>query len=186
MAAASALLALTTATGPQANLITNGSFETGDLTGWSLTGNTGFTSVQANGSTIFSAQDGNFFLYAGPVGSDGVLSQTFSDTLGRALLVSAELAGDGTAPSDFSIMFNATNLITINPVPAQGYVDYTFTVVGTGSDTLSLDFRDDPAFDAIDNLCMRSECEKRGTRSTSRRRERSTLGADRSRSGCSI
>jgi hypothetical protein len=54
------------------NLIVNCGFETGDLTGWTNTGNLGFTSVQT-----FAAFSGTYGAYLGPVGSDGFLSQSF-------------------------------------------------------------------------------------------------------------
>jgi hypothetical protein len=135
------------------NLLVNGSFETGDLSGWTFTGNTGFTSVQPN-SFGYGAQQGNFYLYEGPVGSDGFLSQTFSDTAGALLKITGWVAGNGTAPSDVGFYFDGAPVVYINPVPSQGYTEYTAYVTGTGSDTFSVGFRNDPSFDAIDNLAV--------------------------------
>src|SRR6266404_3872321 len=56
-------------------LVTNGSFETGDFTGWTLTGNTGFTGVECPGVPFAGPGDGNCDAFLGPVGSDGTLSQ---------------------------------------------------------------------------------------------------------------
>ena len=56
------------------NLIVNCGFETGDLSGWTLTGNTGFTRVRGNANPPFP-YSGNYYAKLGPVGSDGLLRQ---------------------------------------------------------------------------------------------------------------
>src|ERR1039458_7086168 len=64
------------------NLVTNGSFETGDFTGWTV--NAGLLDVETGRFYVYSgAQDGAFYSIMGDVGSDGTLSQTFSDTAGQ-------------------------------------------------------------------------------------------------------
>ncbi len=100
------------------------------------------------------AQDGNFYVYEGRIGADGILSQTFVDTPGQTLLISGWLAGDGTSPSDFNMSFNGVTRVSVNPVPAQGYKQYAFTATATGLDTFSVGFANDPSFDAIDNFSV--------------------------------
>ncbi len=135
------------------NLLINGSFETGDLTGWSLTGNTAFTSVVRN-YPGYRAEDGNYALVFGPTGSNGVLSQTFTDVAGGLLTVTGYLAGNGTSPSNFSASIDGHVGFAVNPVPAEGYTLFSFTFLATGLDTLSLNFRNDPDWDAVDNLVV--------------------------------
>lgn len=134
-----------------ANLLVNGSFETGDFAGWTRSGNTGFTSVT---TSDYGPQDGIYYVRWGPVGSQGVLSQTFADTPGQTLLVSGWLAGDGTSPSEFVMEFNGTPYVSVIPVPNQAYTRYSFTVTATGTDTFSVGFRNDPSFDGIDNFSV--------------------------------
>ncbi len=131
------------------NLLTNGSFETGNLSGWDFSGNTGATGV-INGA----AQDGSFLLWAGPVGSDGIISQTFSDTPGQTLIISGWVAGNGSSPSDVSFSFNGDTPITMNPVPDQPYTQYTFTATATGTDTFAVSFRNDPYYISLDNFSI--------------------------------
>src|SRR3954467_12399702 len=66
-----------------ANLVVNGSFETGDFTGWTQTGNTGFSGVECPGAPFAGPGDGNCDAFFGPVGSNATLSQTFATTIGQ-------------------------------------------------------------------------------------------------------
>ncbi|MGA7198937.1 MAG: PEP-CTERM sorting domain-containing protein [Roseiarcus sp.] len=136
-----------------ANLLVNGSFETGDFTGWTEGGNFSYTTVEPN-SFGYGAEQGNYYVYEGPIGSDGTLSQTFSDMPGATLLISGWIAGNGTIPSDVNYIFDGVTVFTLNPVPSQGYVNYTATVRATGLDTFTVGFRNDPSFDALDNFSV--------------------------------
>jgi hypothetical protein len=104
------------------NLLSNGSFETGDFTGWTTGGNFQDTFVE---NTPFyqytTAQDGSFYAVLGPVGSDGTLSQTFSDTSGAhysgASTAIRSLAPAATPFSLPSATILATWLWTTSPLP---------------------------------------------------------------------
>ncbi len=151
-----AALAATMASAPAfaaTEYLVNGGFETGDLTGWTNTGNLGYTTVEPT-SYGYGAQAGNYYLYEGPVGSDGILSQTFSDTAGQTLHVSGWVTGNGTSPSDVNFNFDGTTYVSINPVPSQGWTEYSFTVTATGTDTFSVGFRNDPNFDGLDSFSV--------------------------------
>ena len=89
-------LGLASITAHSANLLTNGSFETGSWSGWTQAGNTAWTTVETGAP---GPQDGTYFLQGGPSGSDGLLSQTFSDTPGQTLTLSAWVTSDGSSPS---------------------------------------------------------------------------------------
>lgn len=134
----------------QANLLVNGSFETGDFTGWSFTGNTGYTSVQS--TYAYGPEDGSYYVYAGPIGSDGYLSQTFNDTPGQLLEISGWVTNDGSSPSDFGMSFDGVQGVELNPVPAMGWTEYSFTATATGLDTFAANFRNDPDYIGMDNF----------------------------------
>ena len=53
-----------------APLIADGSFETGDFTGWTQSGNTEFTSVFDQNYDGLYAQDGIYYALLGPAGTD--------------------------------------------------------------------------------------------------------------------
>ena len=137
------------------NLLINGSFETGDFTGWS-TSNLNNTGVTTSGFDGWPPEDGNYFAYLGNVGSDGLISQSFSDTAGQALTVSFYQGSDGATPNDFSAYFDGALLTSQVDAPDQrpNYTLYTFAVTGTGSDTLLVAERNDPAYDALDNVSV--------------------------------
>nr|WP_294518791.1 hypothetical protein [uncultured Rhodopila sp.] len=135
------------------NLLVNGSFETGDLSGWTLTGNSGPEFV-TNSFYSYNAESGQDFLVFGQIGSNGVLSQTFSDIPGGTLTVTGFLAGDGSSPSDFSASINGHAGFTVSPVPNRGWTEFSFTTTATGLDTLSLAYRNDPWYDTLDNLSV--------------------------------
>ncbi|HXQ52014.1 MAG TPA: hypothetical protein VN802_13045, partial [Stellaceae bacterium] len=148
------------------NLLFNGSFEqllpggtvpsSTNIPGWTQSGNPGDTDVlTAEAGEGYTPEDGSYYLFVGPVGSDGVQSQSFVDRPGDSLVVSGFLAGNGSGISDFSMSFNGTPVVTVpNPVPLQPYVFYSAAVTATGNDTFSVSYRNDPSFDAIDNFTV--------------------------------
>jgi hypothetical protein len=153
IATAAAALAVGLSGSASANLLVNGSFETGDFTGWTEGGTFDFTAVEPT-SFGYGAESGNYYVYEGPVGSDGTLSQTFSDTPGGTLEVSGWLVGDGSSPSDFNMSIDGVTYISVNPVPSQPWTEYTFTAPATGIDTFTVGFRNDPDYDGIDNFVI--------------------------------
>jgi hypothetical protein len=138
----------------QANLIQNGSFETGDFSSWVQSGNTQFTSVMNQAYGGVAAEDGNDYALLGPVGTDGVLSQSFADHAGQSLQVSFWLASDGNIPNDFTASFDGAALVSLSNTGPFGWTEYDANVTGTGEDILSFAFRDDPGYLSLDNIVV--------------------------------
>jgi hypothetical protein len=142
------------------DLLANGSFETGDFSGWTTGGNFEFTQVSSGPFYVYSgAEDGNFYVTMGPVGSDGTLSQTFSDIAGQHYTVSFWMAAAGDDPSDFSAYWDGTQVFgQTDPNTNGAWTLFSFNETATGSDTISFAFRDDPAYIALDNVSVGPCC----------------------------
>jgi len=137
------------------NLVTNGSFETGDFTGWNVTPGTLEEVVTGPFYVYTGAEDGNYYSVWGNVGSDGSISQTITDTAGQQYVLSFWLAAVGDSPSDFSAMWDGTTVYSAtNPNTGGAWTLFSFDEIGTGHDTITFSFRDDPAWIALDNVSV--------------------------------
>ena len=142
-----------TAAAAHANLVTNGGFETGDLSGWSQFGNTGFTG--AAGSPY--NHTGSFGAAFGPVGSTGGVSQSLATVAGATYTVNFWLYNDGGTPNIFSWAWDGTTQAAPNLVNAAGfgYTEYTFNVTASGASTdLAFTFQQNPAYYGLDDVSV--------------------------------
>jgi len=139
-----------------ANLITNGSFETGDFTGWTQSGNTGFSGVECPGAPFAGPGDGNCDAFFGPVGSNETLSQSFATVVGQFYTIVFDFRPDGGVTSFFSAVWDAQPaLISVTNPAASAYEVLTFSALATTpTTTLSFNFRDDPGFLFLDSVSV--------------------------------
>lgn len=145
-----AAISLALASSAHANLVTNGDFETGNTSGWALSGNTGFFSVASGAGT-----GGSYGVSAGPIGSDGFLSQTLSTIAGQSYTIEWDFASDGGTPNHFSVSFGGISLFDLINASSSSYTHYSFTATATGASTLlQVAFRNDPAFQRFDNFAV--------------------------------
>jgi hypothetical protein len=137
-------------------LVTNGSFETGTFTGWTLSGNTGFTGVECPGAPFAGPGDGNCDAFLGPVGSNGTLSQNLTTTPGQSYTIRFDFQPDGGQPSFFSAVWDAQPpLFSVTNPLASPYQVLSFTALATTpTTTLSFNFRDDPGFLKLDSVSV--------------------------------
>jgi len=139
------------------NLVLNCGFETGDFTSWTDTGNTGYTSVSTSSTYVNS---GTYGAQLGPVGSDGILSQTLSDSPGNYTF-SFWLDSPGGTPNDFTAYWDGTPVSSQTNSGSFPFTQYSFSVVGTGNDTISFGFRQDPSYWGLDDVAVVSSPEPR-------------------------
>jgi hypothetical protein len=137
------------------NLVNNGSFETGDFTGWNVSSGSLELVVTGPFYVYSGAEDGNWYSVFGSVGSDGSISQTISDVAGQHYSFSFWFNAVGDSPSDFSAMWDSNTVFSqTNPNTGGAWTQFTFDVVGSGSDTITFNGRDDPQYMALDNISV--------------------------------
>lgn len=143
----------------QANIVTNGDFETGNLSGWGQFGNTGFTGVSG------SPQAGSFAAFFGPIGSTGGISQTLATTAGATYHVDFWLRNDGGTPNSFAFNWDGGSAeMILSGAPGQAYVHYEFDLVASSAATsLQFSFRQDPAFWGLDSVSVEQSVPEPGS-----------------------
>jgi PEP-CTERM motif-containing protein len=137
------------------NIVANGSFETGDFTGWTTGGNFGFSGVECPGAPFAGPGDGNCDGFFGPVGSNGTLSQTLNTIAGGRYFITFDFQPDGGNPSFFSASFGPTLLTSLTNPAASPYQVLHFVGIAAGPTTaISFAFRDDPGFLKLDSVSV--------------------------------
>ena len=143
-------------------MLKNGSFETGDLTGWT-SAHKGIASVWSGAPSTFNpaaldtvsgAEDGKYYLLDGTFGDTATYSQTFGDVAGAAYTVKVWYASNGGSPSRQYLAINGIVLGQNNPALEEGWRLFTTHFIGTGSDTLTLGSRNDPHGNFFDNVSV--------------------------------
>jgi len=141
----------------RATLITNGNFETGDFTGWTVASS--FTQVEPSGTGGITAESGIYYAELGNVGCCGTISQTIADLPGETLQLSYYHISDGGVPNYFEADWNGVTIAgsIISDASDQrpdGWLHFVFDVTGTGSDSLTFLDQNNPADDGLDNVTL--------------------------------
>jgi hypothetical protein len=128
-----AIAMLATCATASANIVTNGDFENGG-TGWTLTGNTGYSSFNHEWSD-------------GAIWSDAWLNQVIGTTAGTTYSISFDTW------INWGTMAVALNGNTIFSTPTSGHYEFNF-VAPSDNATLSFITRNDPSFNQLDNVAV--------------------------------
>jgi hypothetical protein len=146
--AAALLVSAAASAANAAELVTNGGFETGNFSGWTQFGNTGFTNV--------ADCPGPCYAFFGPVGSTGGIQQMLATVAGSTYAVSFDLESDGEQPSSVDVFLGGVDLFSLTDPPASsGFVNHIINVTASQTNAvLSFAFRDDPGREFLDNVSV--------------------------------
>jgi hypothetical protein len=153
-----AVAALSVAYPAKANLITNGDFETGDFTGWTVT-------TAPSGSIILvdhgPGPNTTFGAEFAANGTDlDAISQSFATTPGATYTLTffyQVITGGVTPNNEFNVLWNGTSVGSPFPnVNANaGFGTFTYHLQATGAlTTLEFEGRNAPFFDFLDNVSV--------------------------------
>ena len=134
---------------PAGNLVTNGGFETGNFSGWTI------GSYRPNDTFIISnSHSGAFAAGLGTIGADGSLNQNIATIPGQHYTLDFWLLNTRQASTeDFTVKFGGATVLNLANHPAQGYTEYTFDVLATSTITnLEFDYRHDPYEWRLDDI----------------------------------
>jgi len=147
-AIAAAALAALPGLASAADLVQNGGFETGDLSGWNEIGNTGYAGVACDGAIA-----GDCEAYFGPVGSLGGISQSLATTAGTDYTIRLVFNSDGVVPGAFKVDFGGQTLLSLTDPAAAGNQTFVFHALADAPATLlQLQFQDDSGVMFLDGV----------------------------------
>ena len=147
-----------------ANLITNGSFESGDFTGWT------HSDISNDGVDGPSAHSGSFGAFLGQDGSrTASLSQSFATTAGASYNLGFWLANESSGecvgcslvrvnppPVSFQVYWNGSLIYSLLNPTAFSYTQISqLGLLATGAtSTLEFVYRNDPSFFNLDDISI--------------------------------
>jgi hypothetical protein len=149
----------------QATTVFNGGFETGDLTGWTLTNSSVYDAVCQAGTPIGAAtcivNSGDFAMSLGHAGGVTTLSQSLTTTPGTIYTLDFYLANDN--PTDvgidtFEVMWDGSSVYSLSsPQPSFPYIRVSLSVMAT-SNTTTLAFlaQQDPSQWFLDDVSVQA------------------------------
>jgi len=112
----------------QAELVVNGGFETGNFSGWTQVGDTGFTSVWGTAS-----HGGSFNAYFGPV-TPGGIEQALVAAAGSVINVSFWVRSeDELTPNSLNVTLDGQSVAALSDITVTDWTQYSATITVTNA-----------------------------------------------------
>jgi hypothetical protein len=152
-----------------ANLVTNGGFETGDLSGWTSE----FWQIEPSDQAPLDPHTGAWFTFTGCPSSNclspttgAFLAQDLATVAGQTYTLSFYLTNGNGPPNEFDVYWNGALLTQVANIGINypGYTAYSMPVTATGS-TTSLEFTGMQVigFLGVDDISVTSAVPEPGT-----------------------
>jgi hypothetical protein len=130
------------------NIVQNPGFETGDLSHWTISGDTSFTGVGRD-----NPYSGRYEFYSGPSSSDGFLDQVLPTVAGRTYELEFWLANsDSTFTNRFGVSLGGITLMPEAAQPTFGYTGFNFFVTPGANADLHFIFYNPPSYFYLDSV----------------------------------
>ncbi len=137
------------------NLVTNGGFEAGSFTGWSLNADT--TSVGSRSGLVHA---GKYAALLGQQTTLGYLSQALPTYAGQTYQLSLWVRNPsntlGATPNEFQVQWEGNTIFDRVNLPFGAWSNLQFTVTATmNGSQLQFGFRDDPYYLGLDDVSVK-------------------------------
>ena len=136
-----------------ASILQNGSFETGNFSDWTLSGNTNDTVVVESSAYTYA---GAFGVQSGALDSPVSISQALATAPGQAYLISCWVSNpEGATPNEFLVTWNGSSLVNVTNIIATNWINLQATGVATGaSSILAFVLQDNPGYLGLDDISV--------------------------------
>ena len=165
LSALAACLILATGSAFADNLVANGGFETGNFSGWTMTGNQdGNTLVTGGTWGGFAPVSGSYHAVLGSCDSvcggllDGGFSQTLGTSASNTYTLSFYLGNDSGPPNDITVTIGGNTVLSLAGQGFIGWTFYQFSGLSLGDNaTLAISASNVPGYFHMDDISVSTD-----------------------------